>query len=139
MSINACIYIGDLDGDGDEPVVYTITSSTVITVNDVVARLTVTTPAEGEVYIRQGTWLHFGANYIVVAKDTVITSVAIAVDIEPATSAITLSDTSDTWGLQGVLVSNSYSNNSIFTVTTSDSKNRGLDAIIHPASQGFVK
>ncbi len=134
MSINACIYIGGLDGDGDEPVVYTITSSTVITVNDVVARLTVTTPAEGEVYIRQGTWLHFGANYIVVAKDTVITSVAIAVDIERAESAIALGDTSDTWGLQRVLASNSYSNNSNF-VTTSDSKNRGLDAIIHPASQ----
>ena len=135
MCINAYIYVGGLNAGSDEPVVYTITLSTAITVNDVVARLTVTTPAEGEVYIRQGTWLHFGANYIVVAVDTVITSVAIAVDIEPAESVIALGGTSDTWGLQRVLASNRYSNNSNF-VTTSDSKNRGFGAIIEPASQG---
>jgi hypothetical protein len=135
MSVNACVYIGDLDGCSNEPVVYTLTSSTAIAVDDKVVSLTVTTPAEGKVYIRQGAWLHFGANYIVVAKDTVITSVATALDIEPTTNAIALGDTTDTWGLQRVLASNSYSNKLKFTITTSDVKNRGFEAIIYPASQ----
>lgn len=135
MSVKACIYIGDLYGCSNEPFVYTITPSTAIAVDDDVASLTVTAPAEGEVYIRKGAWLHFGANYIVVAKDTVITSVATAVDIEPATSAIAVSDTADTWGLQRVLASYIHSDKSKFTVTTSDLESRGLGAIIHPASQ----
>jgi hypothetical protein len=32
MSVNACVYIGDLDGCSNEPVVYTITPSTAIAV-----------------------------------------------------------------------------------------------------------
>ncbi|PIG92276.1 hypothetical protein [Gloeocapsopsis sp. IPPAS B-1203] len=135
MSVKACIYIGDLYGCSNEPFVYTFTPSTAIAVDDEVASLTVTAPAEGEVYIRKGAWLHFGANYIVVAKDTVITSVATGVDIEPATSAIAVSDTADTWGLQRVLASYIHSDESKFTVTTSDLESRGLGAIIHPASQ----
>lgn len=134
MSVKACIYIGDLYGCSNEPFVYTITLSTPIAVDEV-ASLTVTAPAEGEVYIRKGAWLHFGANYIVVAKDTVITSVATAVDIESATGAIAVSDTALTWSLQRVLASNSYLNTSKFTVTTSDLENRGFGTIIHPASQ----
>lgn len=135
MSVKACIYIGNLDGCSDEPVVYTITPSIAIAVDDEVASLTVTAPATSEVYIRMGTWLHFGSNYIVVAKDTVITSVATTVDIEPATSAIAVSDTADTWGLQRILANYIHSDNSKFTITTSALESRGLGAIIHPASQ----
>lgn len=135
MSVKACIYIGELYSCSNEPFVYTINPRTAIAVNDEVASLTVAAPATSEVYIRMGTWLHFGSNYIVVAKDTVITSVATAVDIEPATRAVALSDTALTWSLQRVLASNSYLNTSKFTVTTSDLENRGFEAIIHPASQ----
>ncbi|WP_009630544.1 hypothetical protein [Synechocystis sp. PCC 7509] len=135
MSVNTFIYIGGLNGCSDEPVVYTITSSTVIAVGDKVVSLTVTTPAEGEVYIRKGSCLHFGANYIVVAVDTVITSVATAVDIKPAESAIVLGDTALTWGMQQVRSSYIHSDKSKFTVTTSDLESRGLGAIIHPASR----
>ncbi|WP_373524808.1 hypothetical protein [Nostoc sp.] len=122
MSVNTFIYVGGLNGGSDEPVVYTITPSTAIAVGDEAVSLTVTEQDLGKVYIRKGSCLHFGANYIVVAEDTVITSVATAVDIKPATSMIALGDTADTWGLQGFLASNSYSNNSKFTITT-DFKN----------------
>lgn len=135
MFSNAYIYIGDLDSCSDEPVVYTITPSTAIAVDDEVASLTVTAPAEGEVFIRMGTWLHFGSNYIVVAKDTVITSVATAVPIKPAISAIALSDNALTWGLQIVSVSCGSLDKRIIAVNTSKLDSRGFGAIIEPASQ----
>lgn len=134
MSVNTFIYVGGLNSCSDKPVVYTITPGIAIAVGDKVASLTVTEQDLGKVYIREGSYLHFETNFIMIAKDTVITAVATDVDIKPATNVIALGDTALTWGMQQVRVSHIHSDKSKFTVITSDLESRGFGAIIHPAS-----
>ena len=52
-----------------------------------------TAPEKGKVYIRKGSYLHFETNFIVIAKDTEITSDPTPVYIEQAESTIALFDT----------------------------------------------
>ncbi len=99
----SAIYVGDLVNCSDEPVVYTVKPTIAIAQGDDTASLQVTLPSTGRVYLRKGAWLHFGANHIIVAEDTLVTATATIVEIEPAAAAIAITDTATTWGLQRIL------------------------------------
>lgn len=103
FNAGSAIYVGDLVDCGDEPVVYTLEVTTAAALNDVTIGLKVTAPATGQVRLRKGTWLHFGANHVIVTAETLVTATTTPVPIENATSAIALAETTTTWGLQRIL------------------------------------
>ena len=100
FNAGSAIYVGDLVDCSDEPVVNTLEATAAVLVADTSISLEVST---GQVYLRKGAYLHFGANYVVVAANTLVTAAPTTVTIEPAIAAITLGDTATTWGLQRIL------------------------------------
>lgn len=105
----SCLLVAPLRNCAEEPDTYLITNTVAIAAAATTATLQLTsvtrdgdpvTPVPADVYLREGSRLYFGTNFVTLREDATVTSAAaIAVDIEPAVGAIAAAATAQTWAL----------------------------------------